>query len=304
MLNSNLKTINCQGRLLSLEDPLVMGILNITPDSFSDGGQFWHEKDALNHCEKMLNEGAEIIDIGAVSTKPFADDVSLEEEKKRLQNILPTLVKTFPHAIFSVDTFRSEIARMAVSEGASIINDISGGQADEHMFKTIGELQVPYVMMHTQGMPQTMQVEPKYDDVMNELIVFFAKQIASAHQAGVLDIIVDPGFGFGKNLEHNYEILGRLERFQILEKPIMVGFSKKSMIRNLLEVDIENSLNGTTVTNTVALLKGANILRVHDVKEAVEAVKIIKKCYSERSEESVSKQILRYAQDDNLKSKT
>jgi dihydropteroate synthase len=254
-----------------------MGILNITPDSFSDGGQFWQEKDALSHCEKMLAEGAAIIDIGAVSTKPFANNVSLEEEQKRLQKILPILVKTFPNALFSVDTFRSEIARMAVNEGVSIINDISGGQADEHMFKTIGELQVPYVMVHTKGMPQTMQMKPEYDDVMNELIVFFAKQIALAHQAGMIDIIVDPGFGFGKNLEHNYEILSCLERFQILEKPVLVGFSRKSMIRNLLETDMENSLNGTTVANTIALLKGANILRVHDVKEAVETIKIIEK---------------------------
>jgi dihydropteroate synthase len=257
-----------------------MGILNITPDSFSDGGQFWNEKDALLHCETMLTEGAGIIDIGAVSTKPFADEISFEEEKKRLQNILPILVKKFPQTVFSVDTFRSEIARMAVNEGTSIINDISGGQADEFMFKTIAELQVPYVMMHTKGMPQTMQVEPKYDDVMNELSLFFAKQIASAHQAGVLDIIVDPGFGFGKNLEHNYKILGCLERFQILEKPVMVGFSRKSMIRNLLNVDMENSLNGTTVANAIALLKGANILRVHDVKEAVQAIKIINKMSS------------------------
>jgi dihydropteroate synthase len=250
--------------------------LNITPDSFSDGGRFFNEKDALNYCEKMLSEGAGIIDVGAVSTKPFAGEVSFDEEKNRLKNILPLLVKTFPQAIFSVDTFRSEIARIAVNEGASIINDISGGQADELMFKTIGELQVPYVMMHTQGMPQTMQIEPKYDDVMNELIVFFAKQIASAHQVGVIDIIIDPGFGFGKNLEHNYEILGRLDRFQILEKPLLIGVSRKSMIRNLLETDMENSLNGTTVANTIALLKGANILRTHDVKEAIQAVRIIK----------------------------
>jgi len=257
-----------------------MGILNVTPDSFSDGGQFWNEKDALKHCEKMLNEGAAIIDVGAVSTKPFSDEISFEEEKKRLLKILPILVKTFPKTIFSVDTFRSEIAKIAINEGASMINDISGGQADEQMFKTIGSLQVPYVMMHTQGMPQTMQVEPKYDDVMNELMLFFAKQISSAHQAGVLDIIVDPGFGFGKNLEHNYEILSKLERFKILEKPIMVGVSRKSMIRNFLEVDIENSLNGTTVANTVALLKGANILRVHDVREAVDAVKIVNEVVS------------------------
>jgi len=254
-----------------------MGILNITPDSFSDGGRFLDEKNAAKHCEKMLREGAAIIDIGAVSTKPFADEVSFEEEKKRLLEILPSLVKTFPETIFSVDTFRSDIARIAVSEGASMINDISGGQADEAMFKTIGELQVPYVMMHTQGMPQTMQIEPKYDDVMNELILFFSKQISLAHQFGVLDIIVDPGFGFGKNLDHNYEILSKLERLKILEKPIMVGLSRKSMIRSLLNVDIENSLNGTTVTHTIALLKGANILRVHDVKEAVEVVKIIEK---------------------------
>lgn len=271
------KTINCRGTLISLEKPLVMGILNITPDSFSDGGYFLTEKDATKHCEKMLNEGAAIIDIGAVSTRPFADEVSFEEEKERLLDILPNLVKIFPKTIFSVDTFRSEIARIAVGEGASMINDISGGQADEYMFKTIGELQVPYVMMHTQGMPQTMQVEPKYDDVMNELILFFSKQISSAHQCGMLDIIVDPGFGFGKNLEHNYEILSRSERFKILEKPIMVGLSRKSMIRNLLDVDVENSLNGTTIANTVALLKGVNILRVHDVKEAVEAITFIDK---------------------------
>ncbi|MCL2027705.1 MAG: dihydropteroate synthase [Bacteroidales bacterium] len=254
-----------------------MGILNVTPDSFSDGGKFLNEKDALIHCENMLSEGATIIDIGAVSTKPFADEISFEDEKKRLQNIVPTLVKTFPNAIFSVDTFRSEIARIAVNEGVSIINDISGGQADETMFQTIGELQVPYVMMHTKGMPKTMQVEPTYDDVMNELMMFFSKQIAGAHQAGVVDIIVDPGFGFGKNLEHNYEILSKLERFQILEKPVMTGVSRKSMIRNLLNVDLENTLTGTTVANSIALLKGANILRVHDVKEAVQAVKIIEK---------------------------
>ena len=273
----NPKTINCRGNLISLEKPLVMGILNITPDSFSDGGCFFDEKKATKHCEKMLNEGVAIIDIGAVSTRPFADEVSFEEEKKRLLEILPNLVKTFPETIFSVDTFRSEIAKIAVGEGASMINDISGGQADKNMFKIISELQVPYVMMHTQGMPQTMQIEPKYDDVMNELILFFSKQIASAHQSGVLDIIVDPGFGFGKNLEHNYEILSKLERFRILDKPVMVGLSRKSMIQNLLEVDIGNSLNGTTAANTTALLKGADILRVHDVKEAVEAVKIIEK---------------------------
>ena len=252
-----------------------MGILNITPDSFSDGGQFLEEKNALSHSQKMLDEGATIIDVGAVSTKPFADEVSLEEEKKRLQNILPMLVKTFPKALFSVDTFRSEIARIAINEGASMINDISGGQADAQMFKTIAELQVPYTMMHTQGMPQTMQIEPKYDDVVSEVMVFFARQIAAAHQAGIADIIVDPGFGFGKSLEHNYDLLRCLDRFRILEKPLMVGFSRKSMIRNLLEVDLENSLNGTTVANTIALLKGANILRVHDVKEAVQAVKIV-----------------------------
>jgi len=273
----NPKTINCRGTLLSLEKPVVMGVLNITPDSFSDGGQFLDEKTATKQCEKMLSEGATIIDIGAVSTRPFANEVSFEEEKKRLLNVFPNLVKIFPEAIFSVDTFRSEIAKIAVNEGAAMINDISGGQADETMFKTIGFLQVPYVMMHTQGMPQTMQVEPKYDDVMDELILFFSKQIASAHQAGMLDIIVDPGFGFGKNLEHNYEILGKLERFQILEKPVLVGLSRKSMIRNLLNVDIENSLNGTTVANTIALLKGANILRVHDVKEAIEILKITEK---------------------------
>ena len=236
-----------------------------------------NEKDALNHCENMLSEGAAIIDIGAVSTKPFANEVSFDEEKKRLQNILPKLVKAFPKTVFSIDTFRSEIARIAANEGASMINDISGGQADKQMFKTIGELQIPYVMMHMQGMPQTMQIEPKYDDVMNELMLFFAKQIASAHQAGVLDICVDPGFGFGKNLDHNYEILSKFERFQIFGKPVVAGVSRKSMIRNFLDVDIENSLNGTTVANTVALLKGANILRVHDVKEAVETIKIIEK---------------------------
>ncbi len=277
MLTSTSQTINCQGRLLSLETPLVMGILNITPDSFSDGGQFFDEKNALQHCEKMLSEGAAIIDIGAVSTKPSAENVSFEEEKKRLLNILPLLVKTFPNTVFSVDTFRSEIARIAVNEGVSIINDISGGQADEDMFKTVGSLQVPYVMMHTQGMPgmpQIMQKEPKYDDVMNDLILYFSKQISEAHQAGILDIIVDPGFGFGKNLEHNYEILSKLERLHILEKPLLVGVSRKVMIRNLLNVDVKNSVNGTTVVNTIALLKGAKILRVHDVREAVEAVAI------------------------------
>ena len=219
-----------------------MGILNITPDSFSDGGHFFNEKDALVHCEEMLTEGAAMIDIGAVSTKPFAEQVSLEEEKNRLKNIVPQLVKTFPQALFSVDTFRSEIARIAVGEGVSMINDISGGRADETMFKTIGELQVPYVIMHTKGTPQTMQIAPDYDDVMNELMLFFAEQMASAHQAGIADMIIDPGFGFGKNLEHNYEILHCLERFQILERPVMVGISRKAMIRTLLETDIENKI--------------------------------------------------------------
>lgn len=273
------KTINCRGHLISLETPLVMGILNITPDSFSDGGQFLSEKNALAQCEKMLNEGAEIIDIGAVSTKPSAENVSFEEEKNRLLKILPQLVKTCPKTVFSVDTFRAEIARIAVNEGAAIINDISGGQADENMFKTVGELQVPYVMMHTQGMPdmpQIMQMTPSYNNLINEIMVFFAKQIAAAHQAGILDIIVDPGFGFGKNLEHNYTLLSCLERFQIFEKPVLVGVSRKVMIRELLKTDVKNSVNGTSIINTIALLKGAKILRVHDVKEAVEAVKICK----------------------------
>ncbi|MDR2906824.1 MAG: dihydropteroate synthase [Bacteroidales bacterium] len=277
MLNSTPQTIHCRGRLVSLETPLVMGILNITPDSFSDGGRWFNQNDALNHCETMLAEGAAIIDIGAVSTKPFADYVSLEEEQNRIKTFLPALVKAFPETLFSIDTYRSEIARMAIGEGVSIINDISGGQADEAMFKTIGSLQVPYVMMHTQGMPQTMQIEPKYDDVMTELMVFFAKQIASAQEAGAVDIIVDPGFGFGKNVHHNYEILQHLERFHILEKPLLVGVSRKTMIRQLLDIDVENALNGTTIINTIALLKGTQIIRVHDVKEAVEAVKITEK---------------------------
>jgi len=269
-------TVNCKGRLLDLAEPKVMGILNITPDSFFDGGKFTEEKSIARQVKKMLDEGAAIIDIGAVSTRPGAKEVSEKEELKRLMPVLENLVKKFPGVIFSVDTYRSGVARKAVESGAAIINDISGGNFDKKMFETVGELKVPYILMHIRGTPTTMQQNPVYKNVVKELIIYFSEKIVQLKDHRVNDIIIDPGFGFGKTLEHNFEILRKLSLFKMLDCPLLAGMSRKSMINKVLKTSPENALNGTTVLNTIALMNGANILRVHDVKPAKEAIELFK----------------------------
>ncbi|SHJ63176.1 dihydropteroate synthase [Flavobacterium haoranii] len=270
-------TINCKGNLIDLSFPKVMGILNCTPDSFFDGGKYKSESDILHQVEKMLEEGATFIDIGAYSSKPGADFVSEEEELKRILPILDLILKHFPEVLLSIDTFRSKVAQKGVEHGAAIVNDISAGLLDEKMLETVAKLQVPYIMMHMKGNPQTMQTLTQYDDVVKEMMFYFSERINKARSFGLNDIIIDPGFGFAKTLEQNYEVLHKMEYFNILELPILVGVSRKSMIYKTLENSPQEALNGTSVLNTIALQKGANILRVHDVKEAVECVKLIEK---------------------------
>ena len=271
------KNINCGGKLISFEKPLVMGILNLTPDSFYDGGKHKNIDDVLKHVYKMIIEGADIIDIGAATTKPGSKAIAVIEEKNRLLPALEQIKIVFPETIISIDTYQSEIARMVIDKGAHIINDISSGTFDKKMFKTIAELQIPYIIMHMQGTPANMQDKPVYKNVVKEVIKYFSEKTTTLKNLGVNDIILDTGFGFGKTLEHNYELLNNLECFSMFELPLLVGISRKSMINKLLEIKPEEALNGTTVLNTIALMKGAKILRVHDVKEAVEAVKIVTK---------------------------
>ena len=270
-------TINCKGNLIDLSTPKVMGILNITPNSFYDGGKFQEESVVLNQVEKMLNEGATFIDIGAYSSKPNAEFVSEEEELQRILPILQQIIKQFPEAIISIDTFRAEVAKQCVLNGAALINDISAGHLDEKMLPTIAELQVPYIMMHMKGNPQTMQSLAHYDDIVKEMIYYFSERIFEARKLGINDLIVDPGFGFAKTLEQNYEVMQKLDIFKQLELPLLVGISRKSMIYKTLETSAQEALNGTTFLNAIALEKGANILRVHDVKEAVEGLKLFEK---------------------------
>ena len=268
-------TINCKGNLIDVSSPKVMGILNITPDSFYDGGKYKNESDILFQTEKMLLEGATFIDVGAYSSRPGAAHISENEELSRMIPVVDLLINHFPEIIISVDTFRSKIAKETIENGAAIINDISGGKMDEKMFQTIADLQVPYILMHMLGTPQNMQQNPVYEDVTNEIISFFAAQIYKLHQLKVNDIIIDVGFGFGKTMQHNYEILNNLSLFKILDAPILAGVSRKSMLYKPLKINAYEALNATTVANTIALLNGANILRVHDVKEAMEAIKIV-----------------------------
>ena len=278
------KVINIRGQLVDLSRPVVMGILNITPDSFFDGGQYRTQKEIIARCEQIIDQEALIIDVGAYSSRPGAESVSEAEEWRRIENALKSIRQSFPDVYLSLDTFRSEIARRAVNDyGVDIINDIYGGRADEKMFETIGELKVPYILMHMQGDPQTMQKAPQYDDVVADISMFFAERVNRLHSLGVNDIILDPGFGFGKTLQHNYTILARLQEFLLHEMPVCVGVSRKSMIYKLLGVSAGESLNGTTVLNTLALLNGANILRVHDVKEAVESIKLVFQMNVEKS---------------------
>ena len=270
-------TINCKGQLIDLSTPKVMGILNITPNSFFDGGKYKNENELLERVQKMLNEGADFIDVGAYSSKPNAEFVSEEEEISRIIPVVNLLQKHFPEIILSIDTFRAGVAKVCIENGAAIINDISAGKLDDKMLETIAEFQVPYIMMHMKGTPQTMQTFTQYDDIIKEMLFYFSERIAAARALGINDLIVDPGFGFAKTLEQNYAVMKKMELFQMLELPLLVGISRKSMIYKTLETNAESALNGTTFLNTIALTKGAKILRVHDVKEAVECVRLFNK---------------------------
>ena len=270
------RTIRVNGQLMDLSTPKVMGILNVTPDSFYAGSRKETTSDIVNRVEQIITEGADMIDIGAYSSRPNAEHVSTKEEMARLRKGLEAIREVAPEAIVSVDTFRADVASMCVEEyGVALINDISGGQMDERMFDTVARLDVPYIMMHMQGTPQSMQQHPHYDNLLKEVFLYFARKVQQLRDLGVKDIILDLGFGFGKTMEHNYELLSHLEEFRIFELPLLVGVSRKSMIYRLLDITPQEALNGTTVLDTICLLKGADILRVHDVKEAVETVRIV-----------------------------
>ena len=268
-------TLDLRGKGFKLSQPKVMGILNVTPDSFYTESRKQTDYEIETRIRQMMEEGADILDIGAYSSRPFADDVSPEKEMQRLRQGLSILRKLYPEAIVSVDTFRADVARMCVEEyGVQIVNDISGGRLDPEMFKTVAQLGVPYILTHMKGTPQTMQKAPYYEDVMKEVCAFFQSNIRELQEAGVKDIILDPGFGFGKTVEHNYQILHNLDELHLFHLPLLAGYSRKSMIWRVLNITPEEALNGTTVLNTISLLKGAHILRVHDVKECVEVIKL------------------------------
>ena len=270
------RILNCAGNLIDLSTPKVMGILNLTPDSFYEGSRFSSNKKLLLHVEKMLQEGATFLDIGGYSSRPGADFVSEEEEHSRVVPAIEQIVKEFPEVLLSVDTFRSGVAKAGVEAGAVMVNDISGGDLDKKMLPTVAKLQVPYIMMHMRGTPQTMTKFTDYDNVTRDIVAYFSEKIALTNKLGLNDLVIDPGFGFAKTRQQNFELLNHLSHLKILEKPLLVGISRKSMIYKTLKTTPEKALNGTTVLNTVALLKGASILRVHDVKEAVEAIQLVK----------------------------
>ncbi len=269
--------INCKGHLIDLEHPKVMGILNLTPDSFYDGGKYKSASDIVKQVEKMLNEGATFIDIGAYSSRPKAKHISQDEELSRLLPVLELVIKEFPNALISIDTFRSHVADKAIAAGACMVNDISGGSLDEDMFATIAKLQVPYILMHMVGTPQTMQQNIQYENLIKDMIFYFSQKVFALRKLGVNDLILDPGFGFSKTLDQNYELLQKLELFSGMNLPVLVGLSRKSMLYKLLDLDANRALNATTSVNSIALMKGASILRVHDVQEAVETVRIFEK---------------------------
>ncbi|OFY66807.1 MAG: dihydropteroate synthase [Bacteroidetes bacterium RIFCSPLOWO2_02_FULL_36_8] len=269
------KSLNISGKLFTFEKPRIMGILNITPDSFYDTSRVFSEKEISLRAEKMLNEGADFLDVGGYSSRPGAKIIPTTEEWKRVGLGIKTIVKQFPKALISVDTFRSEIAKKAVEAGACMVNDISGGSADKKMFDTVAQLKVPYILMHSRGNPQTMQKKTNYKNLLTDLMSYFNTKINQLEKHTIYDIIIDPGFGFAKNLSQNFLILKNLNYFSILNRPVMVGLSRKSMIYKLLNTTPEHALNGTTAVNTVALLNGADILRVHDVREAREVVDVV-----------------------------
>ena len=273
------KTLNVRGKVLDLSTPRVMGILNVTPDSFYDGGKFTEAKSILNQAQRMLDEGADIIDVGGYSSRPGALEVTVEEEAERVLSAIQPILKRFPDTILSIDTFRSSIAKKAVEAGAAIINDISGGEQDDDMFQTVASLNVPYILMHMQGTPQTMTKLTEYENFMKDITEYFHKKIYRLHQLGVKDIVIDPGFGFAKTVEQNFELLQHLDYLKIMGLPILAGLSRKSMIWRTLNQAPEEALTGTIALNTAALLKGASILRVHDVKEAVACIKLISRLH-------------------------
>lgn len=270
-------TINCKGRLVSLDTPQCMGILNVTPDSFYDGGKYKSDTAFLQQTEKMLTEGATFIDIGAYSSRPNAAFVTEEEEISRIVPVIRLIADRFPEALISVDTFRAKVAAEAIGAGAALINDIAAGLLDPEMLPTVGALRVPYIMMHMRGTPQTMNTLTDYTDIVKEMLFYFSERLREARRYGIHDIIVDPGFGFAKTTAQNYEVLQKLELFQNLEVPLLSAVSRKSMIYRVLENTAGEALNGTTVLNTISLLKGARLLRVHDVKEAMECIRLVQK---------------------------
>lgn len=267
-------TVNCKGQLIDLTIPKVMGILNLTPDSFYDGGFYKNEADLLKQVDKMMTEGATFIDIGAYSSRPNAVHISEAEELERLLPIINLLTANFPDILISIDTFRSAVAEQSIGAGACMINDISAGKMDDNMLPTIAKLSVPYIMMHMKGTPQNMQQNTSYDHLIKDILYYFSERMAVAKSLGIVDIIIDPGFGFSKTQIQNYELLKHLEVFKMLEKPILVGISRKSMIYKPLNTSANDALNGSTILNTIALQKNASILRVHDVKEAVECIQL------------------------------
>ncbi len=269
------QTLNLRGRLISFDNPKIMGILNVTPDSFYDGGRYDSEVVILSQVERMMQDGATFIDVGGYSSRPGAEDITVEEETRRISNAIQLIKKKFPEAIISIDTFRSQVAHAAVDEGASMINDISGGELDTSMFEMVSKLRVPYVMMHMRGDPRTMSKLSDYENLLKDVADYFHKKISQLNTFDVKDIIIDPGFGFAKTIEQNFKLLDSLEYFKIFGRPILVGLSRKSMIWKTLSITPELALNGTTCLNTLALIKGANILRVHDVREAAEICKLI-----------------------------
>lgn len=274
----NPQYINVNGKLMDFSSPKVMGILNVTPDSFFAQSRKQTSKEIIERVKQIIDEGASIVDLGAYSSRPNADDVSPKEEMNRLRIALEIIRNEFSDIVVSIDTFRADVARMCVEEyNADIINDIAAGEMDKDMFPTIASLGVPYIIMHMKGTPQNMQDTPKYDNELKEVLYYFSEKVQKLRDLGVKDIIIDPGFGFAKTIEHNYELLNHMEEFQIFDLPILVGVSRKSMIYNLLGTTPQEALNGTTVIDTIALMKGANILRVHDVRQAVENVRIFEK---------------------------
>lgn len=269
-------TINCKGQLIDLSTPHVMGILNLTPDSFYDGGNYSNNTAILKQVEHMLKQGATFIDVGAYSSRPDATHVNQDEELKRIVSVVELLIQNFPDILLSIDTFRSQVAKTCIEAGAAIINDISAGMLDQNMLETVGKLQVPYIMMHMRGTPQTMQQHTQYNDLLKDMLLYFSERIQQARAHGIIDCIIDPGFGFSKTTAQNFELLNKLELLQLTDLPLLVGVSRKSMIYKTLNTSADQALNGTSVINTISLQKGASILRVHDVKEAMECITLTK----------------------------